>query len=680
MMNDDDKLDEFDLSAWEAPPPPADLADAVIERMGGTLTDVAVAVPVEERGPRRGWIIAGAAVGAIALALGVWSLVRSSRPAAPTNGAVVAERAQTLSLDTVTAELDPGAEVRWTRKGDTLYVEQRGGRVAWRVDDGEKLVIDAGAASASVEATGANLRVEVQMNATDARVIGATAVTAAAVSIVTVVVYEGYVKAGKSNQQTVVVAPGSTYKINAAEEDDAPVVGSAPVDVKLARKVAVLGLELIAAPNGTVGPEDPVISTVLGSEIRGAAKWIGNYQLVPGADKELVDVKLLHNCASEAPQCMAAIGATFGADALVFGKIERGKRGYDVTLKLVDVAKKAVVHSGQWQIPTAEAEGEGLTTWANRMYGALVGATSTTCNADELKEQGMQGINMGEHAEALEKFEQSLICQYNDHTVQLAFMASCASGNSTKAKIYYKRLAPAKQQRFAQMCIRNKTAYEDDDDVASAGCDEVSCVLNNYEGDCCNKFKKQQSGDPETLDRAAISAGIAKVKAKVMACGKAGGGKVKATVQVRANGTVASVKATAPNQVLGDCVEAAIETAQFAKTQKGGSFSYPFVFPAAEKKAAPEPQPAPRAPEHCDADALKEKGMQNINMGQHAAALVQFEASLRCKSSTHGVQLAFMAACASGNATKAKVYYKQLAPDKKERFKQICVRNNTVYE
>ena len=41
----------YDLSAWEAPPPPADLADAVIDRMGGT--DVAIAMPVEEhRMPR----------------------------------------------------------------------------------------------------------------------------------------------------------------------------------------------------------------------------------------------------------------------------------------------------------------------------------------------------------------------------------------------------------------------------------------------------------------------------------------------------------------------------------------------------------------------------------------------------------------------------------------------------
>ena len=72
----------------------------------------------------------------------------------------------------------------------------------------------------------------------------------------------------------------------------------------------------------------------------------------------------------------------------------------------------------------------------------------------------MQNINMGQHAAALVKFEASLRCKQNSHTQQLAFMASCASGNSPKAKYYYKLLPAAQQQRFAQMCIRNNTAYE----------------------------------------------------------------------------------------------------------------------------------------------------------------------------------------------------------------------------
>jgi len=80
------------------------------------------------------------------------------------------------------------------------------------------------------------------------------------------------------------------------------------------------------------------------------------------------------------------------------------------------------------------------------------------------------------------------------------------------------------------------------------------------------------------------------------------------------------------------------------------------------------------APANCDADVAKDKGMNHINSGQHAAALAQFEASLRCKDDPYVRQLAFMEACASGNSSKAKVYYKKLTPAQQTKFAQICIR------
>ena len=75
---------------------------------------------------------------------------------------------------------------------------------------------------------------------------------------------------------------------------------------------------------------------------------------------------------------------------------------------------------------------------------------------DALKDKGMEHVNMGEHAESLASFEASLTCRPDPYVVQLAFMASCNSGNAAKAKEYYKKLAPAQQSRFKVMCIRNK--------------------------------------------------------------------------------------------------------------------------------------------------------------------------------------------------------------------------------
>jgi hypothetical protein len=75
-----------------------------------------------------------------------------------------------------------------------------------------------------------------------------------------------------------------------------------------------------------------------------------------------------------------------------------------------------------------------------------------------------------------------------------------------------------------------------------------------------------------------------------------------------------------------------------------------------------------------DCEALKEKGMGHINLGQHTAALNAFEASLQCQDDPYVRQLAFMEACASGNTLKAKIFYKKLTPAQQTKFAQICIR------
>ena len=139
-----------------------------------------------------------------------------------------------------------------------------------------------------------------------------------------------------------------------------------------------------------------------------------------------------------------------------------------------------------------------------------------------------------------------------------------------------------------------KKAVEAPPPKDTGGCDEVSCVLNNYEGACCSKFKKKSAGGggaapkaggggdlPDALDRAMISDGVNKVKAKVQACGdkSSAKGQVKVSVKVNPGGDVASVSVkNTPDAGLGNCVAAAMQKARFAKTQNGGSFGYPFMF------------------------------------------------------------------------------------------------------
>jgi hypothetical protein len=119
-------------------------------------------------------------------------------------------------------------------------------------------------------------------------------------------------------------------------------------------------------------------------------------------------------------------------------------------------------------------------------------------------------------------------------------------------------------------------------------CDEVSCILDNYAGACCVKYRSPRTRTntnpdprPASLDRAAISKAIASVRPLVEACAdhSPAKGTVKVRVRVKPHGDVESVAiAATPDAALGACVAEVMERVTFERTRMGGSFSYPFVF------------------------------------------------------------------------------------------------------
>ena len=195
------------------------------------------------------------------------------------------------------------------------------------------------------------------------------------------------------------------------------------------------------------------------------------------------------------------------------------------------------------------------------------------CDANALKDKGMENVNMGQHAAALVQFEASLRCQDDSYVVALAFMAACNAQNAEKVRQYWGQLTPAMQTKYKVMCIRN---HIDPENAAPA-----------------------PKTTPKTIP-------------------------AKTTPKTTPKTTTATTTTPPPN---------------------------------------------------CDADELKDKGMSNVNMGQHAAALAQFEASLRCKNDSYVLALAFMAACNSQNAAKAKAYYPKLSPSSQVKYKVMCTRN-----
>lgn len=142
--------------------------------------------------------------------------------------------------------------------------------------------------------------------------------------------------------------------------------------------IAVLGLEVIDQ-NGTPTAADTQAAKELSDGLRARAKaGTGPYQLAPGSDKELIDQKLLNNCDNEAPACMSAIGTQLGAEILMYGRLEKQGKSYQVTLKVLDVGRKSVLKSSSDMIPLGEANGASLQGWAKKMYGKLTGESSAS--------------------------------------------------------------------------------------------------------------------------------------------------------------------------------------------------------------------------------------------------------------------------------------------------------------
>jgi outer membrane biosynthesis protein TonB len=83
----------------------------------------------------------------------------------------------------------------------------------------------------------------------------------------------------------------------------------------------------------------------------------------------------------------------------------------------------------------------------------------------------------------------------------------------------------------------------------------------------------------EGLDAAQVSAGMKSIAGPVAACAGRTAGTVKIAVKVGADGAVMSAAVvSAPEPAIGSCVASAVQTAVFAKTKVGGSFTYPVAF------------------------------------------------------------------------------------------------------
>lgn len=454
MKTDDDDLG-IDLDAWQPPPPPPGIADAVVARMRDEVTAVTTqAVPAEDRDPRdhdrpRGRRVWYAGVAAIAAAGAVAGMVvfGTTRPPADTRGGLVADRPAHVAIGPTSADLDPGTAVRWQRTRYRVAAQQAGGGATWRVDDDDTLTIET--AVGSIEATNASLRVEVQM-LDEKQQIALSAVTAAAVALVTVVVYEGTVRVTREGAATEVAA-GGTYRIAGQGEhviEKEITVGAAVPDPDLAARVAALEAQLAQkqAELEAVLAERQVVETIPPVPAGDAGPRPPD-QTATRASLQRDDVAtVMRGLASRIRGCAS------GYDGRLQIRVRVAPDGTvsDVTATPPDAPPSACVVGLVRAARFARTQNGGSFS-----YPFVFTADATTCDSAALVEQGRQHLASGNAAAALDAFERADRCKPDASTRKLALLAACKGKNHAKAAALWRRMDQATRATMLSVCVTN---------------------------------------------------------------------------------------------------------------------------------------------------------------------------------------------------------------------------------
>ncbi len=138
-------------------------------------------------------------------------------------------------------------------------------------------------------------------------------------------------------------------------------------------KVAVLGIEVVD-DGGNMAASTTLRAKNLTDRLRDQPQRpSGKYELAPNSNKDLLEMKLLSNCSDEGHACMADIGRELKADKLIYGKIERQKSGFLVSLKLLDVASAGLDKTSRRRIGFDDSSREKLANHASALYRSLTG-------------------------------------------------------------------------------------------------------------------------------------------------------------------------------------------------------------------------------------------------------------------------------------------------------------------
>jgi hypothetical protein len=459
MRDDDDALAGVDLAAWQPPPPPADLASAVVARLREPTP--AAALDPHERTSRRPRWIGGIAVVAVAAAVAVAWFARSPSTG---RGAQIATRAEHLALDGSVADLDAGTELRWERDRHRITAHHARGIVRWTVADDDTLVIEpGGATTATIEASGASLRVEVQMNLSDMRMLGASTATAAAISLVTVVVYTGHVKA-TSGGQTVTVAPGATIELQppatprevAAPRPEPIVAGASQADIQRLEAELRTANDKIAALTAERVPPIAVAAATLD-----ALRLKGNRNILPDEATRLAIARAgvtrvagLYKLCIDTSGAVASIKQVQSTKFAAYDRtIEQAILGWTYRPYLSDGKATPACSSVSFAYDAKPAPAVDHPPAATPDTPTPVPeGLCDTMDIDDLLIQAQNQYTAGFARVALATVTKALACKQDTRMYRLAAMCACAGHDAAVARRMYQKLPARFQAGIEQRC------------------------------------------------------------------------------------------------------------------------------------------------------------------------------------------------------------------------------------
>jgi hypothetical protein len=139
-------------------------------------------------------------------------------------------------------------------------------------------------------------------------------------------------------------------------------------------KLAVLGIEPVDYGDTASVERTALVARWFTEGLRQrAAVARASYDIAPNSQRELAEVKLLSNCLDEGRECMAAIGRELGADRLLYGRIEKKRDGYSVTLRLMNVQTRSFEKQKTDLLPWSMADEDGTRRAAAEFFAALTG-------------------------------------------------------------------------------------------------------------------------------------------------------------------------------------------------------------------------------------------------------------------------------------------------------------------